>query len=236
MTIVIKELFSSIKMIKEDKVLLFLSMMPVFIGIFLYAILGGWIYTSVIPWGTEYTQSLFDTEWLGSALGWIVQGLIFILFLFITNWTFVLIVGVLASPFNDLIVQRVQRKIKGEELLSLGQSFSTITSRISFTVFNEVKKLFVILSLSFVSLLLNFIPVLSILSILVQSILLSVNYLDYVWSLNDLSLKECFSSYKKNFLAYTLIGFGMFFLINVPVLNLALVPIILVMNSKIFLR
>ena len=50
MTIVIKELFSSIKMIKEDKVLLFLSMMPVFIGVFLYAILGGWIYTSVIPW------------------------------------------------------------------------------------------------------------------------------------------------------------------------------------------
>ena len=79
-------------------------------------------------------------------------------------------------------------KVRGEELLSLGQSFSTITSRISFTVFNEVKKLFVILSL-FVSLLLNFIPVLSILSILVQSILLSVNYLDYVWSLNDLSLK-----------------------------------------------
>ena len=150
MTIVIKELYSSIKMIKEDKVLLFLSMMPVFIGIFLYAVLGGWIYTSVIPWGTEYTQSLFDTEWLGSALGWIVQGLIFILFLFITNWTFVLIVGVLASPFNDLIVQRVQRKIKGEELLSLGQSFSTITSRISFTVLNEVKKLFVILFLSFV--------------------------------------------------------------------------------------
>ena len=50
MTIVIKELFSSIKMIKEDKVLLFLSMMPVFIGVFLYAILGSWIYTSVIPW------------------------------------------------------------------------------------------------------------------------------------------------------------------------------------------
>ena len=51
-------------MIKEDKVLLLLSVIPVLIGLTFYGLLGGWIFTSIIPWGNELVASWLSIDWL----------------------------------------------------------------------------------------------------------------------------------------------------------------------------
>ena len=93
---VLKNFTLSLKMMKEDKVLLGLSLIPVFIGLVFYGLLGGWIFTSVIPYGNEIVQGWLSIDWLGSILGWVFKALVTILFFFSVNWTFFLIVSLLA--------------------------------------------------------------------------------------------------------------------------------------------
>ena len=62
MSRVFKSFFQAIKMIKEDKILLLLSLIPVVIGVCVYVALGSWLYTSFIPTGVEWVQDKVSLE------------------------------------------------------------------------------------------------------------------------------------------------------------------------------
>ena len=82
---------------------------------------------------------------------WIIKGLFFILFGGLANYTFVLVVSLFASPFNDMIVDRVLKKQQGEEP-SLELSFKETLKRLPKTLMNETKKISLIVVLSIISL------------------------------------------------------------------------------------
>ena len=215
MTKVLRTFVSSLKMIKEDKILLLLSLIPILIGALVYVGLGAWLYTSFIPAGTTWIQGLISLDWLGSFFSWVIKGLFFIIFGGLANYTFVLVVSLLASPFNDMIAERVMLKKKGE-VLSLESSFKETIQRLPKTFVNEAKKISLIISLSIFSLLLSFVPFLVILSFIIQVILLSVTFLDYYWSRKNLTLKECVFDYRKNFFFNFMIGLIFFGLLLIP--------------------
>ena len=99
MSRVIKSFFQAMKMIKEDKVLLLLSLIPIIVGIGVYVALGSWLYTSFIPSGVEWVQDKVSLEWLGSFFSWIIKGLFFVLFGGLANYTFVLVVSLFCLAF-----------------------------------------------------------------------------------------------------------------------------------------
>ena len=228
---VIKNFGLSFKLIKEDKVLLLLSLIPILIGLLFYGILGGWVFTSVIPWGNELIQSWLSIDWLGSFLGWIVKALITILFFFVINWTFFLVVSLLASPFNDLISARVERKMLGESLGNISDEFKGVFSKMIFTLGNELKKVLFILVLSLLSFGLSFFPLLSPLTIFLQAVLVAINFLDYSWSRHDLTIKECLNSYNQNFINNTLKGLIGVGLLAIPGINVISLPILVISFS-----
>ena len=80
MTNLVRTFISSIKMIKEDKVLLLLSLVPILIGVLVYVGLGAWLYTSFIAAGSNWVQDKISLDWLGSFLSWVIKGLFFIIF------------------------------------------------------------------------------------------------------------------------------------------------------------
>ena len=157
MSRVIKSFFQAMKMIKDDKILLLLSLIPIVIGVGVYVALGSWLYTSFIPSGVEWVQDKVSLEWLGSFLSWIIKGLFFILFGGLANYTFVLVVSLFASPFNDMIVDRVLKKQQGEDP-SLELSFKDTMKRLPKTLMNELKKISLIVVLSIISLFYLFYP------------------------------------------------------------------------------
>lgn len=233
---VISNFVTALKMIKEDKVLLLLSFIPVFIGLIFYGLLGGWIFTSVIPWGNDLVQGWLSIDWLGSFLGWIVKAIISILFFFAVNWTFFLVVSLLASPFNDLISSRVEKKLKNVELDNFSRAFSGVFNKLGFTLVNESKKVVLIVFFSFISLTLSFFPLLSPLTIFIQSILVAVNFLDYSWARNDYTISECIHNYKTNFFINTLGGLIGVTLLSIPGINIISLPILVIFNTINFAR
>lgn len=233
---VIKNFGLSFKLIKEDKVLLLLSFIPVLIGLLFYGILGGWVFTSVIPWGNELIQNWLSIDWLGSFLGWIVKALVTILFFFVINWTFFLVVSLLASPFNDLISARVERKMLGESLGNISDEFKGVFSKMIFTLGNELKKVLFILVLSLLSFGLSFFPLLSPLTIFLQAVLVAINFLDYSWSRNDFKIGECISNYRQNFINNTLCGLIGVGLLAVPGVNIIFLPVLVILFTLNFRR
>jgi CysZ protein len=231
---VVKNFLLSLKMIKEDRVLLLLSLIPVFIGLIFYGLLGGWIFTSVIPYGNEIVQGWLSIDWLGSILGWVFKALISLLFFFAVNWTFFLIVSLLASPFNDLISARVEKKLNNESTVGFGEEFTGFFRKIRFTLINEVKKFFLITILSIVSLTLSFFPLLSPVTIFLQATLVAINFLDYSWSRHNLSFGGCISDYRRNFFNNSIGGFIGGILLALPGVNIVCLPILVVFFSLSF--
>tara|TARA_B100000925_G_scaffold221073_1_gene169861 strand:+ start:1601 stop:2308 length:708 start_codon:yes stop_codon:yes gene_type:complete len=227
MSRVIKSFFQAMKMIKDDKVLLLLSLIPIVIGVGVYVALGSWLYTSFIPSGVEWVQDKVSLEWLGSFLSWIIKGLFFILFGGLANYTFVLAVSLFASPFNDMIVDRLIKKQKGEDP-SLELSFKETMKRLPKTLVNELKKISLIVVLSIISLVLSFIPFMAIVSFIIQVILLSVTFLDYYWSRKNLSVGECVSDFRSHFLFNFLSGVMFFCLLLIPGGGALFFPVLLI--------
>ena len=112
MTRVISSITSSIRMIKEDKILLLLSLIPINWDHYLCH-LGCLALYKFYSWRSRVDSGKISLDWLGSFFSWIIKGLFFILFGALANYTFVLVVSLFASPFNDLIVDRVLKKKKG---------------------------------------------------------------------------------------------------------------------------
>ncbi|MGK0367565.1 MAG: CysZ protein [Thermoproteota archaeon] len=222
----VKSMFTSltpsIRYILKDKVNFTLASIPVAIGVALYLFLGKWMYGSVLTSGQEMIKSKISEGTLGSALYWIIAAVMTVILFFIINWTFVLIVSVIASPFNDLISSRIEKLMNGETPEDLSSGFTTMLKNLSSTLWNESKKLILILILTAVAFGISFIPLLVPVSIALSAILLSVQFLDYSWARHQMTVSECFGNVTTNLVTYLLMG-GLFMIcVSIPVINLVI--------------
>lgn len=209
------------KNITKNKTNFVLASIPVIIGILIYWFLGSWIYETIMSYGNQLIEQYVSKDSWGTVLYNIAAVLMGVMLFFFVNWTFVLVVTLIASPFNDLLSSRIEKQLLGEEVLPLGPSFKAMFRKIFYTLFNEIKKISFIVILSILSFMFGYIPLLAPIGVFIAVVLLSVEFLDYSWSRHDLSFKDCLKDLKGNVLGYALGGGFFFMLVAVPILNLA---------------
>lgn len=210
----------SYKLILKDKVSLLLASIPVVIGCALYYFLGRAFFSSALSWGNQYIEQYLSNGTFGQIVYYLVVSILTIMLYFIINWTFVLILALIASPFNDILSSRIEKLVLNEKLPSFAGSFEGVISKILPTLLNEIKKIFFIVSLSIIALLLGYIPLLTPFSVLVTVVLLAIGFIDYSWSRHGLNLSNCRKDLRKNLLSY-IVGGGFFMiLVAIPIVNI----------------
>jgi CysZ protein len=224
----LKATFSSFwiakKYLIQDRVILFLSLIPIFIGLVLYLLGGQFLYSTFLEIGQKWITEYISAGAVGSFIYYILFGLLSLVLIFITNWTFVLVVSILAGPFNDIISSRVERLMEGKKPESLKDSFSRMIKKIAFILINELKKISLILTLTLFALLISLFPILAPLGFIISAILLASTFLDYNWSRHDQHIRECIRDIRGHFIAYLIGGAIFTFLFTIPVLNLLIYP------------
>ncbi len=211
----------SFSYIFKDPVNLVFTLIPVTIGIAIYSYGFYHLYDFVMGWLKGYLEGLATSNsiWL-DIIYWLVKIILTILCFFLVNWTFVLIVSAIASPFNDLISERIEKKMKRTQLDSLGKNFSKLLSRMFFTIFNEFKKIMFIGILTLLALVFGYIPILTPFAFALTFLLVSIQFVDYTWSRHNLPFRSCVADVTKSIWHYLTAGALYFFFINIPLLNL----------------
>ncbi|MDH4468728.1 MAG: EI24 domain-containing protein [Bacteriovoracaceae bacterium] len=196
-----------------------LTIIPIILGILVYLFIFAFLNDFIM----SYTKPFLD-KWLGpssaneSTLAWIIFSLLAIFFYFILNWTFVLIISLISSPFNDWLSQRVAKNFvtpKSKVELSISQKIMWLTG----FLWMELKKILLIGFLTVVALLISYIPLLAIISLVMGFFLVAIQYLSFTWSREELSAGQAMRDLLKNFLSYFLSGAFFFLLVNIPLVN-----------------
>ena len=223
----------AIAIFRKDKWTLALSLVPVAIGIVIYIFLGKWLYGDVFNWGKSLIEEYVQGGWLDALSGVIVL-LLSIIFYFIINWTFVLVVSFLAAPTNDMISRRVEKITNGQTPPELKDSFRIMLKRLGKTMVNEAKKISFFIFLSVIGLALSF--MLPPIAFCVSALLYALNFVDYSWGRHDLHFSSCLRDTKDSFLPYSITGAGFLVLVGIPILNLFLLPYSTVYYTILFTK
>ncbi|MCT4643283.1 MAG: EI24 domain-containing protein [Bacteriovoracaceae bacterium] len=215
----------SLDQITKNKINLILAIIPIILGGFLYYKFGSWFYSTIMDYGQNLINDYVSQGTMGSIVYYILATLVTVLLFLLVNWTFVLSVSVIASPFNDMLSSRIEKQLQGKELEGVSDTFKQLILKSIKTILNEVKKISFILTLSIIAFVLGYFPILAPISILINVILLSVSFIDYSWSRNDISFKECRKDIRKNILGYSISGGFFFVLVSIPLVNLVVPPL-----------
>lgn len=214
----------SFSILRKDKIIFLFSLVPIFIGIVLYYFLGQMIFTDFLDWINTWVSGKVSSDGLGSVIGWIVTATLTVVMYFVVSWTFVLIVSLVASPFNDIISNRTEKILDGKKPESLDKSMGRLLKRFAFTIVNEIKKISFILFMTVLAVVMNFIPILAPVSFILSALLLAIGFVDYSWSRHDLQFRSCVESTRRLFLGLILSGAVFMGLIAIPVVNLFALP------------
>jgi CysZ protein len=226
----VKAVGKSFSMFKEDKLIILLSLVPIIVGLGFYYYLGNLFYVDLLGYGNSYLESNVTNNNVGGVLSWILTGLLTIVLFFLVNWTFVLFVSIVASPFNDLISGRVERVIKGTISDSLDSE--RFFKKFFKTILNEAKKISLIIVLSIIAFIIGmFFPPLA---FVISALLLAISFLDYSWSRKELSFGECVSNLRGSFFSYLITGSAFMALISIPIVNLLVLPYAVVYYSVLY--
>tara|TARA_R110002072_G_scaffold1989_5_gene16718 strand:- start:195041 stop:195817 length:777 start_codon:yes stop_codon:yes gene_type:complete len=233
---VITSFKDTFRLYSRDKWILIISFIPVLIGIVLFAYFGTWFLSSLQTWGDGFIRDQFSSDTAQGFFMSLLIGIITVAFFFIVNWTFVLVVSIVASPFNDIISSRAEKAFRGEEPLSIGASFSKSMSKVLFTVFNEIKKVSMIIFLSIIALIMGAVGFLAPVAYIISAFLMAIGFLDYSWSRHNLSFRDCLSDLKGSLLSYGLGGALFMILMGVPFVNLISLPFGVLYFTILFLK
>ena len=216
----IKNFYRALSILTKDKVILSLAFLPVLIGATLYFYLGVTLYKFIVGEGKVKIASIIGTEFGSGFVYGILIALFSAVLFFIFNWTFVLLVSVIASPFNDLISSRVERKYtslaREEEKFSLKKFIKSVLK----TIWNETKKVSFIMALTLIALALSIFPVLAPLSFILSALLMAIQFIDYSWGRHEWSLRKCVKDSFKHSFSYILGGAAFIFIMAIPGANL----------------
>lgn len=223
-----KDVFSAIpealRFLLKDPVNFFLFLIPSIVAVVIYIVAG----TYALENGMAFTKVLINKYILSQNASmfmyYFVSGLMAILLFVLVSWTFVLMVGIIAAPFNSVISSRIEKKLRGEtQTKDKSQGISDVIAGFGRTLFNEFKKLTVIVIATVLAMGLNFIPVLFPVAILMLALIMSAQFLDYSWSRHELSAAACFKDLLGFFFGNVVAGMMFLGLMAVPLINV-LVP------------
>lgn len=220
---ILKSIPLAFRMIIKDPVNLLLAIIPTAIALALY------IFTVVTVFrNSDRFVSLFRgyiyTADQATVLAKIITAVLVIFIFFLMSWTFVIVVGIIAAPFNSMLSSRIEKKLvhhlegadKTETMKQIGQSLGQ-----SFK--NELKKLIFIVFVGGLAFLLNLFPLFYPVGLFLVATLLSVQFIDYSWSRHEIHFGKCLRDVTANIIPYSISGFIFLLLVSIPIIN-AFVP------------
>lgn len=220
MTNLFKAFGQSLSNYKKDTWITVLSIIPVLIGTLFFVFAGKFAYSKSLTYGEELIKQYISNDSMNAVLYYILIGVLTIILYFLISYTFVLVVSIFASPFNDMISERVENVLMGRPVEPIGATFNASFKKVIYILVNEVKKVFFILFVTLLSVSLSFFPIFSIVSLLLSALLLSISFIDYSWSRHMLSFRQCLGDVRSNIIPYTMAGGAFLFLISIPVVNI----------------
>ena len=116
---------------------------------------------SNVNFGNTYIEQYLGEGTLGQIVNWIVKIILSILLYYIVNLTFVLIVSIVASPFNDALSARIEKQVQEKSLPGFGYTLESAFSRFVKTIGTEIKKIVMILGISVIVIVMGFFPLLT---------------------------------------------------------------------------
>jgi CysZ protein len=213
-----------------------LAMLPFLLTLLLYV---------TLLWGGHHFLSGWVEGWLAEREGWFwsalevaISVLYWLVLSVVLALIFVPVATVIASPFNDLLSEKVEFRYKGvrvDEPFSLRSIWRGIRVGVIGDLYRAVK-LALLLLLAFC---LNIIPVIGNAAAVAASAFLTIMYLTLEFTSYSMDRRYYTWDRKKRFLrrhrARTL-GFGTasFFLMLVPIVNAAFIPISAVGGTLLF--
>ena len=223
MSYLLRSVSLSIKLIISDPINIFLALIPTVMALCLYIgmVFGIFFYFDQLM---LLFQDYLPAKEHATLLAKLLTALLIILIFFIMSWSYVIVVGLIAAPFNSLLSSRIEKKLLQQYLPSSRQDeLKKISQGLVSTFLNEFKKLLLIIFSSLIALVLNLFPLLYTLGIFLFSLLLAVQFLDYSWSRHELKFSDCLKDILRNILTYSLPGFVFLLLVTIPLIN-ALIP------------
>lgn len=215
----------ALKELTTSKVNFLMAIIPVFIGVGIYYLLGSWLYGTVWNKGQELIASYVSEGSFGTILYYIAAAVITVLLFLLVNWTFVLVVSIIASPFNDMLSSRIEKLHRGKKLDNVSKSFGELFKSMFKVIFNEIRKVGFIFVMSVIAFILGYIPILTPLSLFITIVLLAISFVDYSWSRHDIGFGSCLKDVRKNLWGYSLGGVFFFVLVSIPIINLIVAPL-----------
>jgi CysZ protein len=211
------------KMIVTDPVNFVLAFIPTLIALGIYLLSIVFIYAH-----SEAFMSLFRNYISPDQVTWmarILTAILIIFMFFIMSWTFVIVVGIIASPFNSVLSSRIEQKLVLRVIMDEDQAhaFSEVKKTLAQTFKNEIKKVLALILMSGLAFILNLVPFFYPVALFLIALLFAVQFLDYSWSRHKLFFSDCLRDALKNILSYSVAGALFLALIAIPLFN-AFVP------------
>lgn len=214
----------AVKIIFTDPINFVLSIVPTLIALAIYFLTITGIYTNSDRLISLFRNYVYDSPH-ASVFGWILTAILIIFVFFIMSWTFILVVGIIAAPFNSLLSSRIEQKLVQRVIMDedQGHALAQVKSTMAETFKNEFKKLAFLLAAGGFTFILNLIPLLYPVAVFLIATLLAIQFVDYSWSRHDMPFSACLKDVAKNIVPYFTSGVIFLALIAIPIVN-ALVP------------
>ncbi len=210
------------------KINLLWAILPFFFGIILYLGFGAFLFSQLQFIVTDVLDVRFVNEWISGitfvSLGLLVAIVVYFLF----NWFFLLCVFFLSYPFHRMVSLNTEKQLLTETVVYPPFSFSSLK--------NEASKILLNLVLTVMIFVVALIPMLTPLAVIGSAILISLQFVDYVWSRHNYNLQECIHDLKKYFLNYVGMGFLSLLIFAIPVINVMMMPILVSSFTVMFYK
>lgn len=212
------------KMILTDPVNFVLSIFPTLIALALY------LFTIVTAYRNSdrlvaFFRGYIYTSDQATFFATLLTGILMIFIFFVMSWTFVVVVGIIAAPFNSLLSSRIEQKLVQKVYMDEDQSKALAQVKMSMgqTFKNEAKKLIFIGIVAVLAFVLNLFPLFYPVGIFLVATLVAVQFVDYSWSRRNMHFGECLKDVMKNIIPYSISGAIFLLLVAIPIVN-AFIP------------
>jgi CysZ protein len=218
-----KDIFESfpiaLRMIFKDPINLFLAFVPTVIALAVYMLTIVSIYRNSDRVVSMFRGYIYTAD-QATILAKVLTAILIIFIFFLMSWTFIIVVGIIAAPFNSMLSSRIERKLTGNVTLdSKDETLKKISGSIGQTFKNEFKKLIFIVVLTGVAFLLQIFPLFYPVGVILVATLLAVQFVDYSWSRHNLHFGSCFKDVLLNIFPYVISGFFFLLLVAIPLVN-----------------
>lgn len=211
------------KMILRDPINLLLAIIPTILALALYVFTIVSIFKNS-QWFTLTIGQYFDSPDTATWIGRVLMALLILFVFLLMSWTFVIVVGIIAAPFNSMLSSRIERQLVGEPVeTKTSQTLTQMGRNLGKTFVNEFKKIFAILLMGALAFILNLVPVFYPIGLFLVAILIAVQFVDYSWSRHEMHFGSCLKDATSNLLPYSISGGFFLVMVTIPLIN-AFVP------------